>query len=49
MIPNLVPGQTRSFYVVAMAGGSQSLRTDLVTATLLQPATPSTLTLTAIT
>ena len=49
VIPNLVPGQTRSFYVVAMAGGSQSLRTDLVTATLLQPATPSTLTLTAVT
>ena len=49
VVTNLVPGQTRIFYVVASAGFSQSAPSLTGSATTLQPATPSTLTLTAIT
>jgi Putative Ig domain/Galactose oxidase, central domain/Fibronectin type III domain/Kelch motif len=43
VISNLVPGQTRPFYVTATAGGSQSTPSPVLLATTLQPATPSTL------
>jgi Galactose oxidase, central domain/Kelch motif/Fibronectin type III domain/Putative Ig domain len=49
VITNLVPGQTRTFYVTATAGGSQSVPSDTVIVTTLQPATPSTLVSTNVT
>ena len=49
VVTNLVPGQTRFYYVTATAGGSQSLPSSVLTATTLQPATPSTLIATKVT
>jgi Galactose oxidase, central domain/Putative Ig domain/Fibronectin type III domain len=43
VINNLVPGQTRIFYVTASAGGSQSPASQTLSVATLQPATPSTL------
>jgi hypothetical protein len=49
IVTNLLPGTTRDFYVTAIAGGSESLPSPLVSATTLQPAAPSTLTATNVT